>query len=126
MTDWETQYRERRDINDEPHRLVTEFAARLAPGRALDVASGAGRHAIWLAEHGWNVTAVDSSSAGMGILEQRAREKAVRVETVLADLERHEFVIKPAAYDLIVVCNYLQRDLFPGIRAGTRAGGIVI
>ncbi len=45
---------------------------------------------------------------------------------MLADLERHEFAIEPDTYDLTIVCNYLQRDLFPSIRAGTRAGGIVI
>jgi hypothetical protein len=48
------------------------------------------------------------------------------VDAVLADLERHEFVAEPQSYDLIVLCNYLQRDLFPSIRAGTRIGGIVI
>ena len=126
MTDWDKRYQEGEHVNDEPHPLITNFAAKLPPGRALDVAAGTGRHAIWLAERGWQVTAVDYSRTAMQILQQRCREKGIRVDSVIADLERHEFFIERESYDLIVVCNYLQRDLFPSIRAGTRLGGIVI
>src|SRR5947209_16275959 len=62
----------------------------------------------------------------MQILQQRSRDKAVLIHSIIADLERHEFVIERESFDLIVVCNYLQRDLFPSIRAGTRIGGLVI
>ena len=48
------------------------------------------------------------------------------MDSILADLERHEFIIEPESYDLIVVCNYLQRDLFASIRTGIRNGGVVI
>ena len=126
MTNWDKRYEQGEHVHDEPHALVVSHAAKMTPGRALDVASGPGRHAIWLAERGWAVTAVDNSRVAMEILEQRARARAVTIRSCLADLERHEFVIEPASYDLIVVCNYLQRDLFPSIRAGTRIGGVVI
>ncbi len=126
MTDWEKRYQKGEHVNDEPHPSITGFASKLVPGRALDVASGAGRHAIWLAERGWQVTAVDNSPTAMQILQQRSRDKAVLIHSIVADLERHEFVIERESYDLIVVCNYLQRDLFPSIRSGTRIGGIVI
>ena len=95
-------------------------------GSALDVACGLGRHAIWLAERGWQVTAVDSSPVGMRILEEQSRGAGLSLNLVAADLERWEFVIEREAFDLIVVCNYLQRDLFPSIKAGTRVGGVVI
>jgi tellurite methyltransferase len=126
MADWDSRYREGQHAADEPHPLIVEFASKLDPGRALDIASGAGRHAVWLAERGWQVAAVDYSRAGMEILQQRAREKGVAIYAIVADLERGEFRIEPESYDLIVVCNYLQRDLFPSIRAGTRIGGVVI
>ena len=126
MTDWDRRYREGEHVRDEPHPLITGFAAKITPGSALDVACGTGRHAIWLARRGWQVTAVDSSPTAIDILGQRASEKGLVVNTVLADLERREFVIEPESYELIVVCNYLQRDLFPSIRVGTRIGGIVI
>ena len=126
MTDWDQRYQQGQHINDSPHPLITSFASRLAPGRALDVASGTGRHAIWLAEHGWQVTAVDYSRIAIEILRQRCRDKGLAVESVTADLERHEFGIKPESYDLIIVCNYLQRDLFATLKSGTRIGGTVI
>ena len=126
MTDWDQRYERGQHINDSPHPLITSFASRLAPGRALDVASGTGRHAIWLAEHGWQVTAVDYSRVAIEILRQRCRDKGLAVESVTADLERHEFGIELESYDLIIVCNYLQRDLFATLKSGTRIGGTVI
>src|SRR5436309_8603643 len=116
MTDWDKRYQEGEHVSGEPHPLVTNFAAELVPGRALDVASGAGRHAIWLAERGWQVTAVDYSRTAMQILRNRARERDIRINSFIADLERHEFHIERESYELILVCNYLQRDLFPSIR----------
>jgi SAM-dependent methyltransferase len=126
MADWEKRYQEGEHANDEPEPLVIKFVSTLAPGRALDVASGPGRHAVWLARRGWDVTAVDSSRTAMHILQKRSLETGVPVNTRIADLERHEFVIERECYDLIIVCNYLQRDLFPAIRAGTRIGGTVV
>ena len=126
MADWDKRYREGEHLQDEPHPLITTFASSVEPGQALDLACGAGRHALWLAEHGWMVTAVDSSRIAIDFLQEQCRARGVAVQSVVADLENHEFAIAPESYDLIVVCNYLQRDLFPSIRAGTRIGGYVI
>jgi len=123
---WDKRYGRGELLDREPHPVITTFADQRHPGRALDLACGPGRHAIWLAEHGWDVTAVDYSSVAIEILEQRARDKNLRLNARVANLEKHEFVIERAAYDLIVDCNYLQRDLFPLIREGTRIGGMVI
>jgi len=125
-SDWNERYKRGEHINDEPHHLLVEFASGIPPGRALDLASGPGRNALWLAAHGWHVTAVDSSTVAIEILGRRSTEKGVTVDARLADLERHEFIIQSQSFDLIVVCNYLQRDLFPMIREGTRIGGVVI
>jgi SAM-dependent methyltransferase len=126
MTGWNQRYLQGEPLHEEPHPVVTRFAGTMAAGRTLDVACGAGRHAVWLAERGWDVTAVDSSSAAIDILRQRTEEKSVTVNAVVADLERAEFTVQQDFYDLIIVCNYLQRDLFPAIRAGVRPGGAVI
>jgi SAM-dependent methyltransferase len=126
MTDWDERYRRGEHTDDEPHQLVVEFASKLEPGRALDLACGAGRHAIWLAGRGWRVTAVDNSRFAIEILQRRADERGLSIDSRVADLERHEFIIEPEAYDLILNCHYLQRDLFPAIKAGPRVGGTVI
>ena len=126
MTDWDKRYEREENAKEEPHPLVMEFASNLAPGRALDIACGVGRHAIWLAEREWQVTAVDSSPVAIEILRRRANEKGLEIDSRIADLEAREFVIAPDSYDLILNCRYLQRDLFPAIRAGARFGGMVI
>jgi SAM-dependent methyltransferase len=100
---------------DPPSPLLVETAGKLKPGRALDLACGAGRNAVWLAEHGWQVTAVDRSPVPIP-----------GVDTHVADLEKHEFPILEAAWDLIVVSYYLQRDLFEPIKRGVKPGGIAL
>jgi len=74
-----------------------------------------GRNAIWLAEHGWQVTAVD-----------RTPVTIPNVDTRVADLEKHEFTINEASWDLIVVSLYLQRDLFEPIKLGLKPGGVAV
>ncbi len=126
MNRCDERYRLGEHANDQAHPLVVRFASQLKPGRALDVACGTGRHALYLAERGWQVTAVDSSKVAIEILLERARQLGVSVDARVADLELGEFVIEPDSYDLIVNCCYLQRDLFPAIKAGVRVGGLVI
>jgi tellurite methyltransferase len=109
-----------------PARLLVETARKLAPGKALDLACGTGRNALWLAEQGWSVTAVDGSAAAIEILRKRAAEKALDVDTRVADLTRGEYSIENSAWDLIAMCYYLQRDLFRPAQLGVAPGGILI
>jgi tellurite methyltransferase len=125
VTDWDERYR-RGDSDLEPLPLLRKVIESLSPGRALDIACGAGRNAIFLAEHGWQVTAVDASRVGIELTMARALQCGVRVDARVANLERGEFVVLPATYDLICVCYYLQRDLFAQIRAGVPIGGMVV
>jgi SAM-dependent methyltransferase len=94
----------------------------LAPSRALDLACGAGRNALWLASQGWHVTAIDGSSAAIELLS--ARNPAI--DARVADLEKHEYIIQPDSWDLIAICYYLQRDLFEPAKRGVVPGGIVL
>ena len=105
-----------------PRSFVEHIVRDLPPGRALDLACGSGRNAIWLAERGWNVTAVDSYPVALAAL----KEAAPSIDTHLADLEKHEFAIGEAAWDLIVMSYYLQRDLFEPAQRGLKPGGVAI
>jgi SAM-dependent methyltransferase len=126
MADWNERYSLGEHIIKEPLPLLVRVASELEPGRALDLACGAGRHAIFLAERGWRVTAVDASIVGIELAEAEASKRGVEVDWRVADLESGEFEIEKEAYDLVAVFYYLQRDLFPSIRAGVRAGGTVV
>ena len=126
MPDWDERYRRGEHAPKEPTPLLRSAVEHLRPGRALDLACGTGRHSIFLAERAWNVTAVDSSRIAIQILQQRATESGVAIDARIADLELGEFQIQPDAYDLVCVFCYLQRDLFPEIRAGVKPGGTVV
>lgn len=126
MSDWDDRYRRGEHAGNEPTPLLQRATENLEPGQALDIACGAGRHAIFLAKHGWKVAAADSSKVGIEILQERAREAGVTIDALVADLECNEFQIGPEAYDLICVFYYLQRNLFPSIRSGVKSGGTVV
>ena len=80
---WDERYA-RRSWLSEPSSTVLEAVERLAPGRAVDVAAGTGRHARALADRGWRVTAVDFSS--VGIEQGRAADREGRVDWVVSDV----------------------------------------
>lgn len=126
LLQWNIRYRAGEQLFETPAPLVTRFVEGLPAGSALDLASGPGRNALYLAGQGWRVMAVDGSPIAIGILRARAREKNLQVESKIADLERHQFEIQPEAYDLVCDCYYLQRDLIPSLKAGVKPGGWVI
>jgi tellurite methyltransferase len=125
MPNWDERYAGSKYGSDNPHQLLIELAEILPPAKALDLACGAGRHANFLAEKGWRVTAVDSSGVGIEIAKSRAAEKNVEVDFYVADLEKGEFKIEPDTYDLICDFYYLQRELFPSMKNGVKLGGII-
>jgi SAM-dependent methyltransferase len=85
----------------EPNRFVEQECADLRPGRAVDLAAGEGRNAIWLARRGWTVTAVDFSQVALDKGRQLAGDTAV--EWVCADATTWQ----GEGYDLVVLA-YLQ------------------
>jgi SAM-dependent methyltransferase len=103
----------------EPSAFVTVELAPLLPepGRAIDVAGGGGRNSLWLADRGWDVTLVDFS------LQALARLDDARIDTIQADLETDLFPEGP--WDLILVVHYLDRELFPTMKANLADDGLL-
>lgn len=103
---WNEKWRERHAHGyDEPSRFLVAEVEALAPGRALDLACGIGRNAIWLAERGWQVTAIDYSEVALAEARRRGAACDVDVDWILADVT--EWEPEPAAYELVCVL-YLQ------------------
>jgi len=127
---WDEQYRKKADSATEhesaPNPLLVEAARDLRPGRALDLACGTGRNALWLAQHRWNVTAIDGSAAAVEILHGRAGDVGVTIDAQVADLEDPEFTIAPASHDLIAMCYYFQRNLIEPCKRGLVPGGVMV
>jgi SAM-dependent methyltransferase len=116
--EWDERYAERQQWTAEPNPLVAELLADLAPGDAVDLAAGEGRHALWLAGRGWNVTAVDFSAVGLD--RGRAMPGADRVRWVTADVT--SWTTGPATLDLVVIAYlHLPEDEFTPVL--TRATG---
>jgi len=87
------------------NRFLVDESGDLSPGRALDVACGEGRNAVWLAERGWRVTGVDFSEVALEKARGLAEMRDVKAEWVQADLL--EYRPAPRAFDLVIVF-YLQ------------------
>jgi SAM-dependent methyltransferase len=84
-----------------PNQFLVVEVADAAPGRALDLACGEGRNAVWLAERGWHVTGVDFSPVGLAKADRLANERDVEVQWVEADVV--EWEPPAAAFDLVIV-----------------------
>jgi len=92
-------------------------------GRALDVACGDGRDALYLAQHGYAVDAIDASDVAVDALRAAARERELATTPLVVDLEREP--LPPGPYDVIVTMNFLQRDLFGPLREALAPRGLL-
>ncbi|MBL8612623.1 MAG: class I SAM-dependent methyltransferase [Myxococcales bacterium] len=88
---WDDRYRaDDFAYGKEPNDFVREVAGEIPIGPVLCLAEGEGRNAVFLAGRGHEVTAVDFATEGLAKAQRLARERNVRVETVLADLATYE------------------------------------
>jgi SAM-dependent methyltransferase len=108
-----------------PNIWVEQLTKDLLPGRALDIAAGEGRNALWLAARGWHATAVDFSQVALQrartLAKEQLRGDAGALETVEADVQT--WVPQPRSYDLVLVV-YLhlpEQQRSPIMRAAAEA-----
>jgi tellurite methyltransferase len=122
---WDERYARGGPPDFTPSPLLAEAIHGVAAGRALDLACGTGRHALLLAERGWEVVAVDGSAVGLGLLEAEAARRGLTVRAVVAELEGETpgFVPEPDGYELVCDFFFLARERFPALRAAVRPGG---
>lgn len=107
---WDARYRDVESVR-EPSLVITSLGDLIPrKGRALDLAGGTGRHAIWLAQRGLDVTLADISSRALELAIARAAEAGVQINTLAVDLEEDPFPAGP--WDIILSCCYLRRSLF--------------
>ncbi|MBI2168012.1 MAG: class I SAM-dependent methyltransferase [Actinobacteria bacterium] len=105
--DWDRRYEGAELLwTAEPNRFLVAEVADLPPGRALDLACGEGRNAVWLAERGWQVVGVDFSPVGLNKAKALARARGVaasQIDWVLADLTQGDggWEPEPPGFDLV-------------------------
>jgi SAM-dependent methyltransferase len=104
--DWDARYARKELLwSAEPNRLFAAEVGGLPPGRALDLACGEGRNAVWLAEQGWRVTGVDFSDVALAKAEELAASRGVEADWIAADVLDYE--PDERGFDLVLLL-YLQ------------------
>jgi SAM-dependent methyltransferase len=131
---WNRKYSDGSHSSLKPEPFLCEafekFLAARPPGFALDVAGGAGRHALWLAQRGWKVKLIDISEAGAALARENADRMLPSSGSTLFSVEVADLSVSPnlgdEGYDLVIVFSYLQRELFPALIRALKPEGLLI
>jgi SAM-dependent methyltransferase len=107
-----------------PSALLEQWIDRIPPGRALDVACGAGRNALFLAAHGFTVDAVDISAEALAIARGDAQRAGLRVNWIEQDLD--EPLALAGDYALILVVRYINPPLIRELSGKLAPGGFLV
>ena len=122
---WNAKWRERAGELEPPLAFLADHAHLLpAEGKALDVAGGAGRNAVWLAKRGLDVTLVDVSDVAITRAERKASDAGVALRTRRVDLD--EPLGLAPLYDLALMIHYLNRDHRDAIAELLVTGGVLV
>lgn len=130
MIDWNERFAEpEHAYGTEPNEFLREWSARVPAGKVLCLAEGQGRNAVYMAEQGYEVTAVDASDVGLVRASELAAQRGVSIETCHADL--NDFVIEPGHWQGIVsvFCHLpaeLRRRVHADVVDGLAPGGALI
>ena len=121
---WNQRYAEDKYQKNNPVTLVEDWLPRLPAGRALDVACGAGRMSIFLAQAGYQVDAIDISSEGLNQARQKADNQGLSINWIEQDLDSpYQF---DTNYDLIIVMWYVDLGLITRLCGCLAAGGYLL
>lgn len=122
---WDQRYRAGNGPGSDAPSWLNEIEKELpTQGRALDIAAGAGRIAVFLARRGLDVVAVDISRVGLELATRSAEKEGVQIDTLVVDLESESLPTGP--FDVITCFHYRQRDLFPQVRSILSPGGVFV
>ena len=130
MIDWDERYSEAEyAFGTDPNDFLASVIDEVPRGRVLCLCEGEGRNAVYLAQHGCEVTGVDAAETGLRKAHKLADEKGVSIKTMVSDLD--SFVIEPEYWDAIVsifchVPQEMRLNLHQQCAAGLRHGGVFI
>lgn len=119
---WDRKYQETTSLlkDREPSENLKKIVEKIKGRKALDVASGAGRNSIYLAINGFDVEALDISQVALDVLNNKGFKN---ISCKLVDLDEYE--IPKSSYDLIVMTNFLDRNLIPKLSAALKINGVL-
>ncbi len=107
--------------------MLIEYLSLLPKGKALDVAMGKGRNALYLASKGFEVVGLEKDRESIDACLTEAERLGVHVDARCTDLEDLEsYRIEPSAYDVVICFYYLQRNLIPSMKEALKPGGFIL
>jgi tellurite methyltransferase len=122
---WNERWQQKAQDPWVPDPWLVRVLNLLPPGRLLDVACGRGRNALFLAEQGHAVTALDIAAEGLQQLQAEAQRRGLQIETRQVDLDGLPDLGREN-YEVVIDFFYLQRALMPAVRAAVAPGGVAV
>jgi len=113
------------DADLQPAQFLVDNTHLLARGRALDVAMGTGRNAVYLAKMGFEVEGIDIAREAIEEALVRALQEGTSIQARVEDLQKIPYIDEDT-YDLVICFNYLQRSLMPQIKNWVKPGGMLV
>jgi tellurite methyltransferase len=122
---WNRKYMERlmNEHPPEPNGRLLKMAAYLHGKTAIDFASGLGGNSIYLAELGYNMTAIDISDVAVQYVKEQAAKRGLNITANVVDLTDERSCLTSRTYDLAIMTYYLDRSLFPLIKVVVNDNG---
>jgi SAM-dependent methyltransferase len=124
---WQARWQERPPGEDVPEPFLSKHLADLRPGAVLDVAAGAGRNTLFLASHGFAVTALDIAPAALDRLRKTAAAAGLPIVTRCADLDDPSALESLGPFDDLIIVRYRPAPAqWPHLLARLRPGGLLL
>jgi len=121
---WDEKYTTACDPAGEPASFLKEHIHHLTRGKALDIAMGNGRNALFLARNGYAVDALDYSEVAVTTVRSFVRKESLPVHVTHADVT--DYQLPENTYDVIINFYFLERTLVPRIKQGLTKGGMLL
>lgn len=126
MTDWDERFREGRyPLDPDPDPILQRYVDSFPDGRALDIATGTGRNAVFLAEQRYTVDALDKSREGLTIARENAEKRGVEGDCTWIHADAFEYGYPENTYDVITVQAFQVLERLTDIKAALTEGGVL-
>lgn len=126
MSTWDERFREGSYPRDpDPAPILRRYVEGFPDGRALDIAAGTGRNAVFLAEEGYEVDAIDNSREGLKIARENATDRGVEDRCTWIHADALEYAYPEGAYDVITARSFRILDRLTDVKAALAPGGVL-
>lgn len=122
---WNRKYKDRLNNHGapEPNERLLRIAKYLNGGAAIDYAAGLGGNSLFLAEKGYDMTAIDISDVAINFIKDQADLRNLKIDAKLADLTKESTTLTSEKFDLAIITYYLDRSLFPLVKQVIKEDG---